>query len=98
MTPVDGGIMKTKDLYQYIVPEDGYLPTYHIVRKASDPDYFHALINQRYYFKAHNGQMYGSLFGHFEPFSGDNTCMVALHYSANPNRSLNLLIKPKEGY
>ncbi len=67
--PVDGGIQETTDRYLNQAPETGYLPSIEIAQQVGSADYQTRLHDQRYYFTAHNGQMYGSLFNEYEPFN-----------------------------
>lgn len=76
ITPVDGGIQGTNDLYQNIAPENGYVPSLLIDKRKSDKNYVPHLIEQKYYFSAHNGKMYGSVVVSFRPFVRKEFCFV----------------------
>lgn len=95
ITPVNGGIQETTDLYMNIAPESGYQPSLEIVMRKTSSDYLPYLRNKRYYFKSNNGKVYGNLLLRFEPFldSSKEECRIEVHYTINPNGSRNLELK-----
>ena len=96
ITPVDGGIQATDDLYLNLAPETGYQPSLTIDMRKGSPNYQATLINQRYFFTAKNGQVYGSLYMNFEPHAKKDMCVISIdQYKINLNGSRNLAVKPK---
>ncbi len=96
ITPVDGGIQQTDDIYQNVAPETGYQPSFVLEQLKSSPDYQHQIINQRYFFYANNGASYGSLFVRINPHrfrSGVGECKIVVSYKINLNGSRNLAVK-----
>jgi hypothetical protein len=94
ITPVDGGIQATDDLYLNLAPESGYQPSLTIV---GSPEYKYGLGNQRYFFTAKNGQVYGSLYLHIHPYAkqGEKCRIDIAQYKINLNTSRNLAVKPR---
>lgn len=95
LTPVDGGIQPTDDLYLNQAPATGYQPSFTIEMKRGSPDYKTSLMNQRFFFTAKNGQIYGSLYTHIEPHSKLDMCAIRVTYKINSNGSYNLAVKPR---
>lgn len=96
ITPVNGGIQKTTDLYMNTAPETGYQPSLDIVMSKGSSDYESRLLNKRYYFKSNNGKEYGSLLLNIAPFRNakKEACRLDVYYKINPTGSRNLeLIK-----
>jgi len=96
ITPINGGIQETNDLYMNKAPTSGYEPSLSMDMKYGTDDYQFRLLNKRYYFMANNGKIYGSLFVHFEPHANykNNLCRVEINsYKINPTGSRNLEIK-----
>ena len=98
ITPVDGGIQATDDLYLNLAPEAGYQPSLTVDMNTkgvsgSPP----SLKNQRYFFTANNGQIFGSLYLHIEPNAKQGKkCRIDIaQYKININGSRNLAVKPK---
>jgi len=97
---VDGGIQSTDDIYMNFAPETGYEPRIVLEQKKSSPDFMHTLLNQRYYFTAHNGTIYGSLFMHLEPNRSmkkadstfENECGFSVSYKINLEGTRNLSV------
>lgn len=97
ITPVDGGIQTTDDLYLNLAPETGYQPSLTIDMRKGSPDYKESLINQRYFFTAKSGQVYGSLYMHIEPNAKQGKkCRIDItQYKVNLDGSRNLAVKPR---
>ncbi len=99
ITPINGGIQETDDLYRNVAPEAGYLPSLDIVMQKGSQGYEHALINKHYYFMSNNGKEYGSLRINFEPFAkiehdeDERVCIIRINYKLNPTGSRNLELK-----
>ncbi len=96
ITPVNGGIQETDDLYMNIAPESGYQPSLDIVMHKGSQNYKHALWNQRYYFMSNGGKEYGSLDIDIDPFGkveDDLSCIIDIKYKINPTGSRNLELK-----
>lgn len=95
ITPINGGIQETTDLYMNEAPETGYKPSLNIVMNKGDSNYRPYLRNKRYYFKSNNGKEYGSLFIHFQPFISvkRETCRLDIYYRINPTGSRNLELR-----
>ena len=91
ITPVDGGIMTTDDLYMNLAPENGYMPSLTVDMNTASPDYQDVLGDQRYYFTSQNGQVYGALFVYYEPHRKDH-CKITIEYKVNLNGSRNLAV------
>lgn len=98
LTPVDGGIQLTDDIYMNIVPDNGYQPALSIEQQLSSPDYQRSVINQRYFFTAHHGKYYGGLFVHYTPHFRNDQCDIEISYKINLDGSHNLAVKPIEGW
>jgi len=100
LSPVEGGIQITDDLYMNLAPESGYQPSLTIETRTDSPNYKQQLRNQRYFFTAHNGQVHGSLFLHIDPHIYDTSsqygCRININYfKVNTSSSRNLAVKPK---
>lgn len=96
ITPIDGGIQETDDLYTNLAPEVGYQSSLSIDMKKGDADYTPYIGNKRYYFTADNGQIYGSLSVRFAPYGkyeDDNACIIKIGYKINSTGSRNLELK-----
>jgi len=92
---INGGIQITDDSYLNLAPETGYQPTYSIDMRKNNENYKDSLINQRFYFRANNGETYGSLYIHIKPHFAKNKCIVNIdQYKINPNGSRNLAVRP----
>ena len=70
--PINGGIQEARDRYLNLAPESGYQPSITIAKKFGEKDYQPSVIEERYYFTAHNGQVYGTLFNDYRPFNLPN--------------------------
>jgi hypothetical protein len=100
LRPVKGGIQKTADRYLNQAPQTGYLSSVDISRKFGNQNFQAEVHNQRYYFTAQNGEVYGTLFIDFKPFrlsnkSGDNAeveqyCRLYIEYKVNREGDRNL--------
>jgi len=93
ITPVDGGIQETSDVYMNIAPEAGYRSSISIDMRQENDDYQPGLANKRYFFTANSGEDFGSLYVHFEPhgkYEDDRYCIIDITYKINSNGSRNL--------
>lgn len=90
LTPVQGGIQPTDDRYLNLAPETGYQSSITVGWTLGDSDYRHSLPNQRYYFTAHDGQVYGSLYVNFMPFQREEFCDIEINYKVNLQGSRHL--------
>lgn len=97
ITPVNGGIQTTKDSYMDVAPDAGYKKSFIIDMKKDSPNYKTELNNQRYYFFTNNGEVYGSLFIHFEPHASNsrkgkivNKCYLDMAFKINLEGTRNL--------
>jgi len=97
ITPVDGGIQAADSLYYNLAPEEGYQPSLTIDMRKGSPDFKKSLSNQRYFFTAKNGQVYGSLKIYIYPNTkqGEKCTIDITQYKVNLNGSRNLAVKPK---
>jgi len=97
LVAINGGIQKTDDLYMNIAPETGYQPAVFIKMKKSDPNFRFQLYAQQFYFTSNNGEVYGSLFARFLPFSRPDSCYFVVDYRYNDtgSRSLELKKEPR---
>lgn len=97
ISAVNGGIQSTNDNYLNFAPDAGYQSEITITQTKGAPDYQHTLRNQRYYFAAKNGQVYGSLFINYEPYTWSNNqryCVIRINqYKINANGSRNLAVR-----
>ncbi len=95
ITPINGGIQETNDLYLNIAPESGYQPSLDIVMKKGDSSYKHEIKNKRYYFNSNSGKEYGSLQITMRPFRNakKEACNIDIRYKINPTGSRNLELK-----
>lgn len=98
LTPVDGGIQVTDDIYMNEAPESGYQSSFIIEQNLSSPDYQNFVNNQKYYIIANNKKYYGSLYMHYNPHFRNDECVISISYKTNLNGSRNLAVKPKEGW
>jgi len=100
ITPINGGIQETDDVYMNKAPESGYQSSLHIDMRKDSMSYQPTILNKRYFFKSNNGKEYGSLYVHFWPHSKfeDNTvCRVDIKsYKINPTGSRNLELKKEK--
>ena len=91
--PISGGIQEATDRYLNMAPESGYQPSI-TVSQQLDQEYFSSsLFEKRYYFTAHNGQVYGVLFNDYRPFNLPNQpksgefipqfCQITIEYKVN---------------
>lgn len=91
ITPIDGGVQKSEDLYMNLAPLDGYQPSIEIDMIEGSDDYRNSIRNQRYYFVANDSAHYGSIRFDVEPF-GDHSreaCIIYANYRINPTGSRN---------
>lgn len=96
LEPVAGGIQQTDDLYLNLAPESGYQRSLTIKMQKGSPDYKPELTEQRYFFTANNGQIYGSLFVSIMPHSKLDRCRFAVReFKINSNASRNLALKSR---
>ncbi|MCU7808798.1 MAG: Ig-like domain-containing protein [Candidatus Thiodiazotropha sp. (ex Semelilucina semeliformis)] len=93
ITPIDGGIQSTDDYYLNLAPETGYQPSLTIEQRKESTDYQPRTQNQRYYFTAKNGQIYGSLFVGMQPHAKPEICRFDVRFKINTNGSRNLAVK-----
>lgn len=97
ITPINGGIQETTDLYMNIAPASGYQASLKIVMHKDISGYVPYLRNKRYYFTSNNGKEYGGVFVHFEPharFDYDNGCRINIAaFKINPTGSRKLELK-----
>jgi len=95
ITPVNGGIVETDDVYMNVAPEAGYKPSLNINMRTDSAGYQPRLSNKRYYFTSNNGKEYGSLYAHFLPYYDyeNEFCKIKLEYKLNPTGSRNLELK-----
>jgi len=97
VTPINGGIQETTDLYMNIAPATGYQASINIVMHKDASGYVPHLRNKRYYFTSNNGKEYGSLFVHFDPharYDYEDGCRINFaSYKINPTGSRNLELK-----
>jgi len=95
LSPINGGLLETDDLYMNIAPESGYQPSFKVDMKKEQSDYKHTLENKRFYFKTNNGQEYGSMVVQFQPFYSvsRDICNIRMTYKINPTGSRNLELK-----
>lgn len=96
LSPVDGGIQPTDDIYMNQAPESGYQASIAVQQSVSSPDFSRASGNHRYFFTAHNGKYYGSLIAHFRPHFRDNECSVRFSYKINMDGGRNLAIRHED--
>jgi hypothetical protein len=96
LTPVDGGIQMTDNIYMNEAPETGYQPTITVEQRIDDPEYKNMIINQRYFFTAHHSDIYGSLFIHYKPHFRNEKCNIRIAYKMNMEGSRNLAVKIKQ--
>ena len=78
-----------------LAPETGYQAQWVTEMKAGSPDFKRQKFNQRFYFTANNGQDYGVLFIHVQPFASIDTCVVDASYKINSAGSRNLELKKR---
>ena len=91
--PIDGGIQEASDRYLNIAPETGYQPSITISERFGEESYQPSIHEQRYYFTAHNGQVFGVLFNDYRPFKLPNQpksgefvpqyCLITIEYKVN---------------
>lgn len=94
LTPTDGGIQETEDLYLNEAPLNGYQPTLTIGKQVSENDYTPRIVPaKRYYFTTGNRATYGSLEIAYEPFAKRDKCTVLLTAKFNLKGSRNLAMK-----
>jgi len=96
ISPINGGIQETNDIYMSEAPASGYKPSISFDMKIGSDDYEFRVLNRRYYFTANNGETYGSLFMHFEPHAKykDKLCGISFNkYRINPTGSRSLVLK-----
>ena len=95
ITPVNGGIQETDDIYMNIAPESGYQTSLDINMTKSSQGYVHELRDKKYYFKSNSGKEYGSLLMEIKPFSraSKEACRIEVFYKLNPTGSRNLELK-----
>jgi hypothetical protein len=99
ISPVNGGgIQETDDLYMNMAPKTGYLPSLTIDRRIGSSSYLPALLNKRYFFTSNDGQDYGSLYVHYEPFAREDIdgCIIRFSWKLNTTGSRSLEIKKKK--
>lgn len=96
LTAINGGVLKTDDVYMNISPEIGYQPSIVIDMKKSDIGYKHYLSNEKYYYNS--GGLFGSLEIEYTPFGTDRLelCAISIKYKINPTGSRNLELKKKQ--
>ncbi len=96
ITPINGGILETDDIYTTLAPETGYQPSLDINMRKGEPGYKFQLKNKDYYFMSNNGEQYGSLRLSIYPFFfwEKEVCLIDVNYKINPTGSRNLELKP----
>lgn len=95
ITPINGGIQESNDIYMNIAPEAGYRPSLNITMQKGSQSYIHELINKHYYFASNNGNEYGSIRLTVRPFWNQEkeACKIDINYKINPTGSRNLELK-----
>jgi len=96
ITPINGGIQVTNDLYMNEAPESGYKSSISINMKLGESGYTPQLYNQRYYFKANNESIYGSVIVNYMPHARfkENFCRIDIrNFKYNPTGLRNLELK-----
>lgn len=95
LTPVNGGIQPTDDRYLNLAPETGYQSSVTVGGTLGDASYQPSLMNQRYYFMAYDGRVYGSLYVNFIPFRREEFCDIEINYKVNLHGSRHLYAESK---
>jgi len=94
ITPIDGGIQETNDLYMNMAPGTDYKASLLIDMKKGTSDYERSVVNKRYYFKAHNDKTYGMIYAYIKPYSTEDSCdFYITEYRYNSTGSRNLELK-----
>lgn len=91
---VGGGIQSTNDFYLNKAPKDGYEKSIVVAMNENDENYSASIHNKKYYFTAHNENVFGSLIVTYLPYAKKDKCLVQIDYKLNGNGSRNLAIKP----
>jgi len=94
LAPVDGGLIRTNDIFPYEAPDSGYEKTYSFSQTMTDSNWLSSTSDLSFYVKAKNGQIYGSVTIDFNthPFGDFFTTVKVL---VNPNGSRNLEYNPE---
>ncbi|MEN8661904.1 MAG: hypothetical protein ABF330_05375 [Lentimonas sp.] len=92
--PVNGGLIKTDDIFPYTAPESGYEKNYTFSQKEATGSWASSIRNQAFYVKAQDGQVYATVTIDFRvhPFGYFYSTVRIL---ANPNSSRNLEYDPE---
>jgi len=90
---VDGGVQETNDFYLNEAPLTGYQSAIIISMDENMENYKSRVHGKKYYFTAHNEQVYGSIVVAYEPFRKKRKCLVNIDYKINLNGSRNLAVK-----
>ena len=98
ISPVNGGIQGTSDIFMNKAPEAGYHSSLFVSERKGTSDYAYQLLSKRYFISINNGEVYGSLFMHITPFSNSRkeVCRVEIFYKINKTGSRNLELKPRK--
>ncbi len=84
---VDGGLQKTKELYPYLAPNDGYRPTLRFGFKRGDPEWKYKMETQVYFKSASN---YGTCKLRVKALHKGDIRVSCENIYINPNGSRNL--------
>jgi hypothetical protein len=88
---VNGGLIETSDVYNYLAPEDGYSASWEYGHSHDDSDYT-SIKQITLYLKSRNGQVHTRLNLEINPFYNTRPVIVT-DYFANPTGSRSLYSK-----
>ncbi len=88
--PINGGVIKTDDLYLYMAPQNGYAQYWEKNFYIGKKGYRSYLQDTNFYFNSKNKKVYGSMVMRIRPFRKDGAKLY-MTYTINPtgSRSLN---------
>lgn len=93
LTPVNGGLVKTDDIFPYEAPDSGYKDTYSFSQIMTDSDWVSSIPDLSFYVKAQNGKIYANMAIDFNTHPSGRF-FVVVKILANPNSSRNLEYDP----
>ncbi|MFW2480907.1 MAG: hypothetical protein ACN4GF_12395, partial [Lentimonas sp.] len=92
--PVNGGLIKTDDVFPYTAPESGYEKNYTFSQKEATGSWVSSMPDTTFYIKAKAGQVYATITMDFRVhLFGDFFSTIEI--LANPNGSRNLEYDPE---
>lgn len=91
ITPIDGGMQLSDDVYMNVAPETGYQPAFVYDTQAQKSRVIGRVVDKRFYYTAKGGQVYGALLISFQPLADRNYCGIdILKFKLNESGSRNL--------